>query len=156
MSSGAGEETNELVNTLERPIPHRGSQQGRLRGGVQTVLCGAARGVGHTDPVTKNKRPIPELRDIPVNDRDFIIGYDSDVSRNRAVRKAVIALADYLTGRGARVGLRWRPDDGDGKTGASSRRQCGATPVDIASATACRKKLWPSAMCFCPSATRKR
>jgi hypothetical protein len=50
------------------------------------MLCGAARGVGHTDPVTKNKLPIPELRYIPVNDRDVIISYDSDASRNRAVR----------------------------------------------------------------------
>jgi hypothetical protein len=31
----------------------------------------------------------------------------------------MIALADDLTGKGARVRLRWRPDDGDGTTGAS-------------------------------------
>ena len=107
--------------------------------------CGAL-----TDSVTKNKRPIAELWDIPVNDREFILGYDSDVSRNRAVRKAVNALADYLTGRGAPVGLRWRPDDGDGKTGASSRRQSGATPVDIASATACRENFGPRQCVFAP------
>ena len=53
---------------------------------MRTVLCGAAWGVGRTDPVRENKRPIPELRNIPVNDRDVIISYDSDVSRNRAVR----------------------------------------------------------------------
>jgi hypothetical protein len=50
--------------------------------------------VGRTDPVRENKRPIPELRNIPVNDRDVIISYDSDVSRNRAVRNAVIAPVD--------------------------------------------------------------
>ena len=27
----------------------------------------------------------------------------------------------------ARVRVRWLPDDGDGKTGASSRRHCGPT-----------------------------
>ena len=32
----------------------------------------------------------------------------------------------------------------------------GSLQVDFASATACRKKIWPSAMCFCPSRTRKR
>lgn len=83
--------------------------------------------MGRTDPVRENKRPIPELRNIPVNDRDVIIGYDSDVSRNRAVRNAVIAPVDYLTRRGARVRVLWLPDDGDGKTGAGSRRHCGAS-----------------------------
>ena len=78
-------------------------------------------------PADKNKRPIPELRDIPVNDGDVIIGDDSDVSRNRAVRKAVTALAEYLTrqrrsGEGAVAAC-----DGDGKTAASSRRHCGAS-----------------------------
>jgi hypothetical protein len=141
--------------TRTRSTKTHASQEGRWRCGARTVSRGAARGVGHTDPVTKNKGPIPELRDIPVNDGDVVIGYDSDVSRNRAVREGHDG-PGRLPDRQRRTGeYRWPPADVDGK----DRSWFWPSPQGprhggIASATA--RKTLALGKGFCPSRTRKR
>ena len=81
------------------------------------LCCVALLGVWgwmHTVPGTKDKLPIPELREIPMNGRDVILAYDSDVMRKKAVRKALLALADNLTGKGANVRYLHLADDENG------------------------------------------
>jgi hypothetical protein len=74
---------------------------------VQRGLCCVALsgvwGFMHKDPITGNKVPIPELRDIPVNDRKVVIAYDSDAATNKRVWQAMVELGRQLAKRGAKV-----------------------------------------------------
>jgi Domain of unknown function (DUF3854) len=59
---------------------------------------------------------LADWHDIPLNDRDVVIAFDSDVARKSSPNKALVELARYLSGKGARVRYLHLPDDGD-KTG---------------------------------------
>lgn len=59
---------------------------------------------------------VADWHDIALNGRRVILAFDGDVARKPSVRKALHALADYLTGKGARVEYLWLPDT-DAKTG---------------------------------------
>jgi hypothetical protein len=63
-----------------------------------------------------SKMALPEFRDIPLNGRRVILAFDGDVARKPAVQKALHALAQYLSYKGARVEYLWLPDTDD-KTG---------------------------------------
>ena len=59
---------------------------------------------------------IPDFHDIPLNDRDVVIAFDSDVARKPSPNKAMVELGRYLTGKGATVRFLHLPPAGD-KTG---------------------------------------
>ena len=64
------------------------------------------------------KTALPEWHDIALNDgRRVVLAYDSDVTRNPKVRKALDEVAAYLATKGATVEYLHLPDIGDGKTG---------------------------------------
>lgn len=64
-------------------------------------------------------KPIPDLLDIPMEEREVYIGFDSDVFRNPDVTDAGRRLGAYATERGAIVYLSYLKDQADGsKTGA--------------------------------------
>jgi hypothetical protein len=62
------------------------------------------------------KMALPEWRDIALNGRQVIIGFDGDVARNPIVQKAAHALAAYLATKGAHPDYLHLPDT-DNKTG---------------------------------------
>ena len=59
---------------------------------------------------------VGDWHDIALNGRRVILAFDGDVSRKPAVRQALSALADYLSGKGAYVEYLRLPDT-DAKTG---------------------------------------
>ena len=63
------------------------------------------------------KMAMPEWRDCALNNgRRVIIGFDSDMARNKQVQAAARGLAGYLATKGARIEWLWLPDT-DEKTG---------------------------------------
>jgi hypothetical protein len=76
--------------------------------------------------------PIPDMFDIPVEGRQALIGYDSDMVRNPGVQMAAERLAEHLARRGAGVEVVFLPDQPDGsKTGADDYLVGGATLVEL-------------------------
>jgi hypothetical protein len=66
-----------------------------------------------------DRKPIPDMFDIPVEGREVYIGFDSDVFSNPDVSDAARRIAAHLKDRGATVYLSYLPDGPDGsKTGA--------------------------------------
>lgn len=63
-----------------------------------------------------SKMALPEFRDIPFNGRRVILAFDGDVARKTPVQRALHALAQYLSCRGAQVEYLHLPDS-DEKTG---------------------------------------
>lgn len=58
------------------------------------------------------KTAVADWNDVALDDRRAILAFDSDVTTKLAVAKALCALAEYLTYRGARVEYLNLPDDG--------------------------------------------
>jgi hypothetical protein len=74
------------------------------------------------------KKPIPDMLDIPVEDRKVTICFDSDKLHNPDVQDAEQRLAEHLAGRGAEVWSAYLPDKPDGsKMGADDFFVCGGT-----------------------------
>ena len=67
--------------------------------------------------VNGGKTAVPGWRDVALNGRRVVLAFDSDVTRKRAVRRALDELADFLNGKGATVAYLHLPDDDAGKTG---------------------------------------
>jgi len=66
-----------------------------------------------------DKKPIPDMFDIPMEGREVYVCFDSDVFSNPDVSNAARRFAGHLIGRGAVVYLCYLPDQADGsKTGA--------------------------------------
>jgi len=63
------------------------------------------------------KTALSDWNDVALNDRQVVLAFDSDVATKPSVGKALAALADYLTSKGARVEICHLPDSGNGKTG---------------------------------------
>ena len=84
--------------------------------GLCAVGMNGVNGWMHTCPITKDKVPLPELKHIPVNDRDVVIALDNDIETNMSVTKAALGLARILAARGAKVRFLYLPNDGT-KTG---------------------------------------
>lgn len=59
---------------------------------------------------------LADWRDIPLNGRRCIVGFDSDTARNEKVQQAAAELAKYVAIKGAKAEYLWLPD-GDEKTG---------------------------------------
>ena len=59
------------------------------------------------------KTAVADWNDVALDDRRAILAFDSDVTTKLAVAKALCALAEYLTYRGARVEYLNLPDDGE-------------------------------------------
>jgi hypothetical protein len=57
---------------------------------------------------------LAEWEYIHLKGRRVYIGFDSDLRRNKAVRKALRRLKNFLTSRGAEVWILWLPDAADG------------------------------------------
>jgi Domain of unknown function (DUF3854) len=77
------------------------------------------------------KMALADWRDVAINnDRRVIIAYDGDLARKPSVRKAMAALAAYLTYRGAKVEYQWLPDT-DKKTGLDDYLMDGHTVGDL-------------------------
>ena len=64
--------------------------------GLCAVGMNGVNGWMHTCPITKDKVPLPELKHIPVNDRDVVIALDNDIETNMSVTKAALGLARIL------------------------------------------------------------
>jgi Protein of unknown function (DUF3631)/Domain of unknown function (DUF3854) len=94
--------------------------------GVKKADCGALHGLcivalpGVWSWRGKNnsggKLAVGDWHDIALNDRRVILAFDGDVARKPEVRRALSALADYLTSKGAHVEYLHLPDTDD-KTG---------------------------------------
>jgi hypothetical protein len=71
---------------------------------------------------------LPEFRDIPWKGprgrRRVVIAYDSDAVRNPKVHKAMHALSQYLSYRGARIEYVWLPDTDSTKVGLDDYLAC--------------------------------
>ena len=104
----------------ERPLwfceSTRKADSAAERGGLCAVGINGVNGWMHTCPITKDKVPLPELKHIPVNDRDVVIALDNDIETNMSVTKAALGLARILAARGAKVRFLYLPNDGT-KTG---------------------------------------
>ena len=85
------------------------------RAGVE-VLVVAITGVWNW---LSDGKPIPDMFDVPVEQHDVFICFDSDVFRNPDVHDALRRLEEHLAGRGAKVQVAYLPDQADGsKMGA--------------------------------------
>jgi Domain of unknown function (DUF3854) len=101
--------------------------------GCKKADCGALSGLcivalsGVWNWMHKNsaggKTALEEFRDIAMNGRRVIIGFDSDTARNDNVQKAARGLAGYLATKGARIEYLHLPD-GDQKTGLDDYLVC--------------------------------
>jgi hypothetical protein len=76
------------------------------------------------------KMALAAWRDCALNGRRVIVGFDGDVARKPAVRKAMSALAAYLTYKGAKVEYAWLPDTPN-KTGVDDFLMDGHTIADL-------------------------
>jgi hypothetical protein len=63
------------------------------------------------------KVALPDWEDVPLNDRQVFIIFDSDVATNRQVKQALDRLTRFLVNRGARVTVINLPQEGDHKIG---------------------------------------
>lgn len=108
--------------------------------GCKKADCGATQGLcivalsGVWNWLTTNsaggKMALPEWRDIAVNGRRVIIGFDGDTARNENVQKAARALAGYLATKGARIEYLHLPD-ADAKVGLDDYLTGGHTVEDL-------------------------
>ncbi len=70
------------------------------------------------------KMALPDWRDIALNGRRVVLAFDGDVARKPAVQKALHALAQYLSYKGAHVEYLWLPDtDTPAPAGGDARRR---------------------------------
>jgi hypothetical protein len=77
-------------------------------------------------------RPLPDWDDIRLVGREVFVAFDSDAERNAQVRLARSALASYLRGRGAKVGIVKLRDKEDGsKTGVDDFLAAGGTVEEL-------------------------
>ena len=60
---------------------------------------------------------LPDWEDVPLNDREVSLVFDSDVATKPQVKKALDRLKRFLASRGARVTVIELPQDGEHKTG---------------------------------------
>src|SRR5215217_6894427 len=96
----------------------------------ETVLVVAIVGVWNWlhRPDGKNSKPIPDMLDIPLQDRRATVMFDSDVLGKWQVQQAAGRLAEYLEGRGADVFVTYFHDMPDGsKCGADDYLASGGT-----------------------------
>src|SRR5215207_5817300 len=77
------------------------------------------------------KVAVSDWHDIALNGRRVILAFDSDVTRKRAVRAALDALASYLSSKGASVEYCHLPELGDGKCGLDDFLAAGHTADDL-------------------------
>ena len=77
------------------------------------------------------KTAIADWHDVALNGRRVILAFDSDVTRKRAVRGALDALAAYLTTKGATVEYLHLPDDDPGKTGMDDYLAAGHDAAEL-------------------------
>jgi Domain of unknown function (DUF3854) len=63
------------------------------------------------------KVAVSDWRDVALNGRRVVLAFDGDVARKRPVRSALLALAEYLAGKGAAVEYLHLPDDDANKVG---------------------------------------
>jgi hypothetical protein len=77
-----------------------------------------------------SKMALEEFRDIPLNGRRVILAFDGDVARKVPVQKALHALAQYLSYKGARIEYLHLPDT-DNKTGLDDYLMSGHTVEDL-------------------------
>jgi hypothetical protein len=63
------------------------------------------------------KVALPDWEDVPLNDREVSLVFDSDVATKPQVKKALDRLKRFLASRGARVTVIELPQDGEHKTG---------------------------------------
>lgn len=79
-----------------------------------------------------DKKPIPDLLDIPLRGRDARIVYDSDMLRNPDVLDAARRFAEYLLEREAEPRVAYLPDKPDGsKMGADDFLAAGGTLEEL-------------------------
>lgn len=77
------------------------------------------------------KTALPDWADVALNGRRVVLAFDSDVMRKPSVRQALVALAAYLVGKGARIAVCNLPDAADGKTGLDDFLAAGHTREDL-------------------------
>jgi hypothetical protein len=108
--------------------------------GTKKADCGAINGlciVGlsgvwnwlHTNSAG-GRTALPEWRDVALNGRRVIIGFDGDTARRESVQKAMRGLASYLATKGARIEYLHLPDT-DQKTGLDDYLMAGHTVEDL-------------------------
>jgi hypothetical protein len=77
-------------------------------------------------------RPIPDMADIPLEDRNATVMFDSDMLRKPEVQDAAKRLAEYLIGRGAEAFITYFADAPDGaKVGADDFFASGGTFAEL-------------------------
>lgn len=77
------------------------------------------------------KTAVADWHDVALNGRRIVLAFDSDVTKKKSVRAALVALADYLASKGALVEYLHLPDNGDGKTGLDDFLADGHTAADV-------------------------
>ena len=98
------------------------------RAGVE-VLVVAISGVWNW---LSDGKPIPDMFDVPVEQHNAYICFDSDVFRNPDVHDAQRRLEEHLTARGAKVRVAYLPDQADGsKMGADDFLAGGHTYAEL-------------------------
>ncbi|MGI8578869.1 MAG: DUF3854 domain-containing protein [Nocardioidaceae bacterium] len=96
---------------------------------VNGLCCVALPGVWSW--VGKGGVVVPDWRDIVLDGRRVVLAFDSDVTRKRAVRSALDALAGYLSTRGAKVEYLHLPDDDAAKCGLDDYLTAGNVVADL-------------------------
>lgn len=77
-------------------------------------------------------KPIPDMLDLPLQDRAATIMFDSDMLSNPSVQEAAGRLAEHLMGRGAEVWVTYFKDAEDGsKVGADDYFVAGGTVSEL-------------------------
>ena len=78
------------------------------------------------------RRPLPDWASIPLDGREVVIVFDSDVMAKPEVHKALVALKQLLEARGARVSIAYLPPgDGDAKVGLDDYLAAGHTVEEL-------------------------
>lgn len=96
---------------------------------VNGLCCVALPGVWSW--VGKGGVVVPDWRDVVLDGRRVVLAFDSDVTRKRAVRSALDALAGYLATKGAKVEYLHLPDDDAAKCGLDDYLTAGNVVADL-------------------------
>ena len=104
--------------------------------GTKKADCGAARGlcivaISGVHSWLRKGVALPDWRDVQLQGRRVILAWDSDVSRNPQVLKALRDFAAWLTYKGARVEYLHLPDDPAAKVGLDDYLVAGRTTADL-------------------------
>lgn len=99
-------------------------------GEVVVGLAGVWNWRGST--ATGGKATLPDWDSVPVNGREVVVGFDSDLATNRSVAQAADRLAAWLASRGARVTIARIPHGPDGaKVGIDDFLAAGGKLADL-------------------------